>query len=283
VVRRDRKQAAPARVAATAAPGGTARLRPLPALAGRLLSALLSTVAPQVTWHAGSNRQRQVFALTFDDGPHPQLTPALLEALRRHGAHATFFVVGERVAGNEATMRAIVAAGHELGNHLMTGEASIRHSAKRFEEQLVAADAMLRQFGPVRYFRPASGWFTPAMLRRAAHHGYRCVLGTVAALDARVPDPGRTARRLGRWIAPGSIVVLHEGSAERIGVIALTDALLSGLATRGYRSVTLSELLEPAPTAALARHHGEFTPSVAAGRPEPGMVFSRALRALRRW
>jgi peptidoglycan-N-acetylglucosamine deacetylase len=205
------------------------------------LGSLLSAVAPSVIWHART--RRRLVALTFDDGPGEHVTPALLDALARSGARATFFLIGERVPGNEPIVRAMVAAGHELGNHLMTEEPSIAQSTDRFERQLLATDAFLRQFGPVRYFRPASGWFTPAMLRRAKVHGYRCALGTVTTFRSRITNPDRTATRLGRWIAPGSIVVLHEGKAERHGVIATTEAVLSDLARRGYKSVTLSDLL----------------------------------------
>ncbi|HEX8859307.1 MAG TPA: polysaccharide deacetylase family protein [Actinomycetes bacterium] len=224
-------------VAAATIFGGPMLFRSLPSVGGSLLSAVI----PSVVWHVRT--KRQLVALTFDDGPDEHITPGLLDALGRNGARATFFVIGERVPGNEAMVRTIIAAGHELGNHLMTEEASIGQSTDRFEDQLLAADAILRRFGPIRYFRPASGWFTPAMLRQAKVHGYRCVLGTVTTFHSRVLNPQRTARRLLRWIAPGSIVILHEGKAERRGVIALTEAILSDLTRRGYTAVTLSDLL----------------------------------------
>ncbi|UCC83937.1 MAG: polysaccharide deacetylase family protein [Gemmatimonadota bacterium] len=66
-----------------------------------------------------------VVALTIDDGPDPQTTPDILQILKAHGAHSTFFLISERVSGSEATVAAIVDAGHELGNHLTRDEPSV--------------------------------------------------------------------------------------------------------------------------------------------------------------
>jgi peptidoglycan/xylan/chitin deacetylase (PgdA/CDA1 family) len=80
------------------------------------------------------------------------------------------------------------------------------------------------------------------MLRVAARHGYRVVLGSVAVLDLRVADVEAQARFVLTRLQPGAVVVLHEGRADRAGVVPLTDRVLTGLAHLGYDAVTLSEL-----------------------------------------
>src|SRR5690349_16359425 len=146
-----------------------------------------------------------VFALTFDDGPGASTTPALLEVLATHRAKATFFLVGERVEKHPGLVADIVAA------------------------------------GPVRWFRPGSGVFTPRMLRSAAEQNLRAVLGTLVAGNRGLPSDDRIARSLLPHIRPGSILVLHEGTPQRQGVVQTTDELLSALTD--LTAVTVSDLV----------------------------------------
>jgi peptidoglycan/xylan/chitin deacetylase (PgdA/CDA1 family) len=185
-------------------------------------------------------------ALTFDDGPHEATTAGLLQVLAAHGAHATFFVIGERAQPRRTLLAAIVAGGHELGNHLMRDEPSVLLAAEEFDRQLVAVDRLLSPHGPVTFFRPGSGWFTPRMLRSGARLKYRCALGSVGLVASRYPDPAAVAARLARRSRPGSIIVLHEGTGDRADVVEVTDRLLQALTRGGLRAVTLSELAGPA-------------------------------------
>jgi peptidoglycan-N-acetylglucosamine deacetylase len=184
-----------------------------------------------------------VFALTFDDGPSPACTPGLLEVLARHRAHATFFLIGERARAHPHLVAAIVAGGHEIADHLMRDERSALLPDAEFRSELAETAELLRPYGPVRFFRPGAGWFTPRMLRSAAALGLRAVLGTLVAADRDEPGDDRIARRLLAGIRPGTIAVLHEGTPGRRAVVATTDRLLSALADRGLTSVTVTELV----------------------------------------
>lgn len=180
------------------------------------------------------------FALTFDDGPHPDTTPGLLDVLERHDATATFFLIGERARAHPELAASIAARGHELGNHLMRDEPSIHLSTDDFRRQLAEVTAMLDSYDRVRWFRPGSGWFTPRMLRSAADLGLGCALGTVVVDHARSTDPRRLEQRLILRIRAGSLAVLHEGRPDRRGVVASTDAVLAALRQRGLRAVSLT-------------------------------------------
>ena len=184
-----------------------------------------------------------VVGLTLDDGPHPELTDSILDVLARHVAQATLFVMGDRVVGNERVVRRIVDEGHEVGDHLMHDEPSIRLSRNRFREDLTEARDLLAPYQDVSWWRPGSGWTTRTMVREAHALGMRCVLGTVAVADGPPPEPGswREQRLLGQ-ISAGAVVVLHEGTDERRPVVDTLDWLLTRLAERGLRSVTLTEL-----------------------------------------
>jgi len=186
-------------------------------------------------------RDRTV-ALTFDDGPHEETTSRLLDVLAAHGAQATFFVIGERARQRPALLEQITAAGHELGNHLMRDEPSVLLSARQFDQQLSDVDDLLSAHGPVHFFRPGSGWFRPRMLRSGARLKYRCALGSIGLIASSYPQPAALAARLARRCRPGSIIVLHEGTSDRVGVVEVTDRLLRALDLVGLRAVTLSDL-----------------------------------------
>ena len=129
-------------------------------------------------------------ALTLDDGPDAAGTPAILDTLARHGARATFFLLGERVAGREALVRRIVAAGNEIGNHGMREEPAIDLPPEAFERELLEAQQRLAPFGASCWFRPGSGWYDETMLEVLARHGYRLALGSIYPLDAQLPFRG---------------------------------------------------------------------------------------------
>jgi peptidoglycan/xylan/chitin deacetylase (PgdA/CDA1 family) len=179
-------------------------------------------------------------ALTLDDGPDPDTTPALLDVLARHGARATFFLIAERVAGREALVREIVARGHELGNHLTRDEPSWRLSPVAFERELLAAQRALERIAPVRWARPGGGWYTPRMLATMARHGLRCVLGDVYPFDVQLPSAALAAWIVARLAAPGSIVVMHDAGARGRRTARALDAALPRLRGNGLRADTLS-------------------------------------------
>jgi peptidoglycan-N-acetylglucosamine deacetylase len=209
--------------------------------AARAVSRLIPA---DVLWYVDT--AAPVFALTFDDGPSPETTPHLLEVLARHRAQATFFLIGERVRRHPELVRAITDAGHEVANHLMRDERSALLPDHVFRRDLAEVNALLAPYGPVRWFRPGSGWFTPRMLRAAAEHDLRAVLGTLVAAHHDRPADARIVPDLLAGIRAGSIVVLHEGTPHRRGVARTTDELLTGLAGRGLTAVTVSELAGPA-------------------------------------
>jgi peptidoglycan-N-acetylglucosamine deacetylase len=182
-------------------------------------------------------------ALTFDDGPHPELSPALLDVLARRGARATFFLLGSQASAHPDLVARIVEEGHEVANHTWADRPSLLLGAAEFERDVERTHrALVAAGGEPRFLRPGSGWVRPSMLRTAARHGYRLVLGSVAVLDLRVSDVQAQARFVLDRVQPGAVVVLHEGYAERADVVPLTDRVLTGLRERGYEAVTLSEL-----------------------------------------
>ena len=198
-----------------------------PVLRGRVLFAV-PTGAPR-------------FALTIDDGPDPSTTPALLDVLARWGAHATFFVLGERAERHPDLVARLVGEGHELGNHTWRDEPSWRLEEQAFRDSLRRSQRTLEAHAPVRWFRPGSGWPTAEHLAIAEAEGLRAVLGSAVAVAGAGAGTAGTPRWLDAVVRRGAVVVLHEGPG-REAVAGTVDALLARTSRRGLAAVTLSEL-----------------------------------------
>ena len=187
--------------------------------------------------------QAPLVALTIDDGPDASSTPLILAELRRQEARATFFLITERVRGQEQLVRTIASEGHELGNHLTRDRASIRLSPGAFEADLLRAHQVLAPYGAVKWARPGSGWYSRTMIDSMRRHGYRCALGSVYPFDATIPSAAFAARYIVRHARPGAVVVLHDGGSRGRRTAKVLSEVLPELRRRGYRVVSLSELV----------------------------------------
>jgi peptidoglycan/xylan/chitin deacetylase (PgdA/CDA1 family) len=201
-------------------------------------------------WYPGClyrvSTRTPLLALTIDDGPDPTTTPLILAELRREGARATFFLIADRVHGQEELVRRLVADGHEIGNHFTRDRPSIRLSHDAFERDLLEARRVLATYAPVTWARPGSGWYSRAMIEIMGRHGYRCALGSVYPFDAALPWASLATRFVRQHARPGAVVVLHDGGARGERTARVLQDVLPELRRRGYRVVTLTELVAAA-------------------------------------
>jgi len=188
--------------------------------------------------------QKKVVALTIDDGPDPFTSPELLDILKKYKAQATFFLITERIPGNEPLIQRMVDEGHELGNHLTSDDPSIQYSTQEFKQQLVQADEVLSRFGEIRWFRPGSGWYNDKMLSVIHENGYRCALGSVYPYDPQIGSAWFSTKYVLWKVKPGAIIILHDYQRRGERAAAALSKILPELARRGYQVVTLSELVE---------------------------------------
>lgn len=209
----------------------------------RFLSRWLETsTSNEVLFHV--NTTEKVVALTIDDGPHSELTPQILDILAEYDVRSTFFVIGSNIEGNEEIMERVVADGHELGNHLMSDARSIQLDDVTFGEQMAQAHQLIEQYGPVRWFRPGSGWYNARMLEQTRPYQYRTVVGSVYPFDAQIRSKEFASSYILSNTLPGSIIILHDGKDERHHTPEVLHRIIPTLQERGYRFVTLSELAE---------------------------------------
>jgi peptidoglycan/xylan/chitin deacetylase (PgdA/CDA1 family) len=191
-------------------------------------------------------------ALTFDDGPNPAITPAMLDLLERYDAHATFFQIGERVRAFPALSREIAQRGHSLGNHTDThprltflSPRRIRHELARCNEALIAATGQT-----VRWMRPPYGYRGPQLERtvRGRNGHAQVVMWSNSPRDWKPQPTERMINRL-RHVRGGDIVLLHDGDhrtpeGDRHHTVAALAYWLPRWKDAGIRLVSLDEVAQ---------------------------------------
>ncbi len=178
-------------------------------------------------------------ALTFDDSPNGETTQRLLDGLRARGAHATFFIVGEQIEGQEALLRRMAAEGHQVGNHTWTHRRLDTTGAVGARE-LARTEAALRETlgGGGYWIRPPWGFAAAETLREAAAP---LIYWSLDTEDWRVLDAEKIARCITETVRDGDIVLLHDSYGTSVdAALAAIDAL----SARGYVFVTVEELFE---------------------------------------
>jgi peptidoglycan/xylan/chitin deacetylase (PgdA/CDA1 family) len=218
---------------------------------------LLCLVAPFFT-RAGfflpvisrQDRGRNAAALTFDDGPDPDVTPLLLEVLRRHGVQATFFVAGAKAEQHPELIREILSRGHTLGNHSYHHDPLLMlRSRTRLKEEIAHTQDLLANFAvrPLT-FRPPVGITNPRLNGVLRELGMYCVTFSCRAFDRGNRRIEGLATIILKKVRPGAIILLHDVTPRGRGGIAhwLTEMerVVSGLKTRGYEILPLSELID---------------------------------------
>jgi peptidoglycan/xylan/chitin deacetylase (PgdA/CDA1 family) len=190
---------------------------------------------------------RDGVALTFDDGPHPQGTPTVLETLRERGATATFFLAGEQVVRRPALAAEIVAAGHRVELHCHRHRNLLRLGVRQFLDDAERARAAIEEASgqAIAAYRPPYGIFSAACLRAVKRRGWRPVLWSRWGRDwARRATAESIARRASAGIEAGDIVLLHDADyysarGSWVRTAAALPLILAELEGRGLKTTSL--------------------------------------------
>jgi peptidoglycan/xylan/chitin deacetylase (PgdA/CDA1 family) len=237
--------------AAAASYAGYATMAPTSQLYGRTLT------------HGNDPRQ---MALTFDDGPNDPHTMNLLDVLARHNAKATFFLMGKYVRQRPDIARAILAAGHEIGNHTDSHPNLVLVSAARLRQELADCTKALEDAlgSKVTLFRPPFGGRRPNVLRTAHGMGLNPVMWSVTGYDWSAKSANQIVEKVGRQVesrptAQAEIVLLHDGGhlafgTDRAFTVEATGQLLKRYAAKQF--VTISGLRQDNPKVSSTKELG---------------------------
>ncbi len=205
------------------------RLRPVRAVGCTGGSAGLDTNGP---------RNRNVVALTFDDGPS-EYTPGFLQVLGEKHVPATFFEIGQEMSRYPAAMRQIIRAGDEIGNH------TLHHTEFPGYGEIAPATTLAESITHFRpcLFRPPGGAVNSAVIGAAAEDGLHTITWDVDPADWSNPGTSAIYSRIVDAAQPGSIILMHDGGGPRDETLAALPQIIDTLRGRGYRFATVTDLL----------------------------------------
>ena len=189
-----------------------------------------------------------VVALTFDDGPNPNATPAILDALGAADVRATFFALGRHVERWPELLARIIAEGHVVANHGFHHEKLVWHSPRWIRRDVILGRTAIEQCGAKRptLFRAPHGQRNPWVSPIARSEGQRTVGWTLGVWDSARPGARVIADRVIRGADCGSIILLHDGDGydpdgDRMQTAAALPMIIRGLRERGFSFATLPE------------------------------------------
>jgi len=224
-------------------------------LAGAAVFAGYHTMSPTSQLYGrtfvGLQPGSRVLALTYDDGPNDPDTWRTLEVLERHAVKATFFLIGQFVQQKPEIARALVAAGHAIGNHtwshpnlIFTPKAEVRRQLELGRQAILDATGMKPTL-----FRPPFGGRRPATLRTARDLGLVPVMWNVTCYDWKAKSAEKIVARAERQIRGGDVILLHDGAHVRMGAnrsrtVEASDRILTRYKAEGYEFVTVPEMME---------------------------------------
>jgi peptidoglycan/xylan/chitin deacetylase (PgdA/CDA1 family) len=217
------------------------------------LSPRSASIGPNMTSLPAAARARGEIALTFDDGPDPDVTPQVLEVLESRGCRATFFCIAEQARAHAGLCREIVRRGHAVENHSLAHRGSFPFlTLGGFRREIGAAQASLTQAAGTapRFFRAPAGLRNPLLDPVLHECGLDLVSWTRRGFDTRDRDAARVWRRLLRGLGAGDILLMHDGHAARTraGVPVVLEVLprvLDAAQSAALRPVTLRRAIDP--------------------------------------
>ena len=202
---------------------------------------------PNCLWEGDDNSPN--IALTFDDGPHPQYTPQLLEVLEYYNIDASFFLLGLCVERSPHIVREVYNSGHWIGLHgyvhdnfPLLSAVELQQSLEKTQTAIFNACGLRPQ--QIRDVRPPNGFFTPNTLKLFEVWNYRPVMWSVVPEDWVRPGVATVVQRVFKLVRKGSVIVLHDGVCGGQDVAETANILIPHLLEQGYKFVTINALWE---------------------------------------
>lgn len=207
-------------------------------------STIVLAAEPMVVKRFAPSSGDKVIALTFDDGPWPKYTEAVLAELAKYDVKATFFMIGRQVYRYPNLTKRIRAEGHALGNHTQGHVYSSKASPAQVRAQMADCQTAIQKVAGVKpnWYRPPGGFLTPVVGRETARYGLKVAMWTVDPQDWRRPPVTAIVQRVVKGAMPGSVVLMHDGGGDRSKTVESLGPIIRELKKQGYTFVTLDEL-----------------------------------------
>jgi polysaccharide deacetylase family sporulation protein PdaB len=192
--------------------------------------------------------EEKIIALTFDDGPDPSDTPAILDLLKQFDAKATFFVVGKKVEMYPELAKREIMEGHEIANHTYSHSYfNERMPEEKIQNEILKAEQIILKTTGQKpnLFRPPGGYYSENVVLAAKKSGYLVVMWSwhQDSKDWNTPGVNKIVKSVLKKTQNGDIILLHDYVEGKTQTIDALKQILPKLKERGFRFVTVSELL----------------------------------------
>ncbi|QNJ97790.1 polysaccharide deacetylase [Constantimarinum furrinae] len=182
-------------------------------------------------------------AITFDDGPHGQYTPEVLELLKKYDAKATFFLIGKQVQKHPELVKKMSTSGYAIGNHSFSHTPAISFSStKTWMSEIEQTDSIIEKItgSQPAIFRPPYGVTTPHLAKAIKRTGHKVIGWNVRSYDTAINDAELIKKRVINRVKPGSIILFHDTQANTVEVL---EHLLLFLQQNRYKTVLIKDFL----------------------------------------
>jgi len=215
-----------------------AKLLDLPATVGKWITG----AADAVTGQSAAPSDPKYIAITFDDGPNDKTTPRLLDILQKYNAHATFFVLGQRVEGNGDIIQRMVREGNAVGNHTYDHKDLTGLGASGIAGEINSAGDVISKYAPSPILlRPPGGAMNTAVRAFCKDNGLSLVTWNVDPTDWNIKDAQKVADSVLAVAKPGDIILMHDIYSTSVDAAEIVIKTLTG---EGYVFVTVPKLVE---------------------------------------
>lgn len=210
-----------------------------------LLRFLTVSPAAEIKVYRSVETSKKQIALTFDDGPHPTLTPRILEILVKYNVPATFFMVGQNVLNYPDAARAVIEAGHEVGNHTFTHPHIANLDEKAIFDEIGKCEDALEELCEYRphILRTPQGALTSSLERCLLDDDYILVLWSLDTRDWENKSTACIVQTVLNRVQAGDIILMHDFIGHNSKTPEALEKMIPILLSQGYEFVTVSELL----------------------------------------
>jgi peptidoglycan/xylan/chitin deacetylase (PgdA/CDA1 family) len=192
--------------------------------------------------YSQNKKNSNSLVLTFDDGPHPDVTPALLDVLKKHQVKATFFCIGKNIIGNETIVKRIDSEGHIVGNHTFAHHAFLPFfSESGLGKDVASVTNQIKQIigkSPV-FFRPPFGVTSPVYNKVLVKQNLKAIGWSIRSLDTVNTNSSKLMERVFKKQYFGDVLLFHDTQKE---IVPFIDSLLAQFAANGIKIVNIDQL-----------------------------------------
>ena len=190
-----------------------------------------------------ANTDKKEISISFDDGPATNYTPEILQLLKQENIKATFFCIGNRIAGNEQILNRIKEEGHLIGNHSYSHDTWFDlFSSKKMLDDMKQMDREMERVTGLqpKLFRPPYGVTNPNLKKAIIKGGYTPVGWSVRSFDTVIKDEQKLLNRINAAIRPGAVFLFHDTMQTTLQAL---PGFIKEVKNRGYEFVSLDKLL----------------------------------------